>query len=104
MKTKLLFVLASIADMIKNKVLLLLAVAVALLVCSFVYASTFNKKIEVTNPSSNIWSVAVTKDSYNGTTNDSIDVIRIIDNEQMVTCYLMITTSYQPEIYCLRTH
>ena len=75
--------------------------ALVLLSCSIAWA---DKKVEVTKPANNVWAISVVKDDVNGVINDSVDVVRITDTEQNVVCYLILTTSYQPEIYCLRGH
>ena len=62
---------------------------------------TWAGKTEITHPEHNVWSIA-TKSNTSGNSFDTIDVVRVDDVEQGVVCYLTITISFPPAIYCVR--
>ena len=69
-----------------------------LLACSIVWAAS---KTTVDRLSRDVWSIA-SRNTTSGNTVDDVNVVRMIDDEQGVVCYLTITIAYQPAIYCLR--
>ena len=84
----------------KFKLMLIASIGI-MLASSLVWAA---RKIVATQTEHNLWTIAVTQDDTNGASNDPVNVIRILDSEHGVVCYLTITTTYAPGIYCLKDH
>ena len=71
------------------------------LVASVVWAA--NRKAQVSHTERDIWAIT-TQDATSGTSLDTVNIVRIIDEEQSVVCYLVLDVAAPSQIYCMRSH